>query len=203
MGMTQRAAQSLPTDYFERVYAANDDPWDFETSEYEREKYRATIDALPRASYERGLEIGCSIGVLTVMLAARCRRLLAIDVSDMALERARVRCASLTHVEFKKMSVPDEFPDEDFNLIVVSEVGYYWSRADLARAQELIVNHMSTGAHLLLVHWTPFVPDYPQTGDAVHESFLKFAREADGDSGLRHVRGERAEKYRLDLFERV
>jgi len=44
------------------------------------------------------------------------------------------------------------------------------------------------------------VPDYPQTGDQVHEFFLQLAQPA---GPLRHLHGERAEKYRLDLFEKA
>jgi len=54
---------------------------------------------------------------------------------------------------------------------------------------------------LLLVHWTPYVPDYPLTGDEVHDSFLAYAGQA--GSKLRHLTGSRAEQYRLDLFERA
>jgi hypothetical protein len=41
---------SLPEQYFTDVYNASSDPWNFETSDYEYEKYSATVDALPKAS---------------------------------------------------------------------------------------------------------------------------------------------------------
>ncbi len=56
-----RYARSLPPSYFDERYAKNLDPWDFETSDYERAKYVATLDALPRARYSSALEVGCSI----------------------------------------------------------------------------------------------------------------------------------------------
>ena len=62
---------TLPAAYFDSLYAAEADPWAFATSDYEREKYAATLAALPRPHYARALEIGCSIGVLTRMLAGR------------------------------------------------------------------------------------------------------------------------------------
>jgi len=193
--------QSLPPSYFDDVYGANLDPWGFETSPYERDKYTATLAALPRTRYRRAFEIGCSIGVLTERLAPRCDSLLSVDVSAAALARARERCRDLPGVTFRLMRVPEEFPDGAFNLILVSEVGYYWSRDDLARARRLIVARLEHGGHLLLVHWTPYVPDYPLTGDEVHDSFLAYAAQA--GSGLRHLRGDRAAQYRLDLFERL
>ncbi len=188
--------ESLPPDYFDDVYARHDDPWDFETSEYEMYKYAETLRTLPRPHYARVLEIGCSIGVLSCQLAERCGALLAVDVADAALQRARARCGTRPNVWFEKMNVPDQFPDGLFDLIVVSEVAYYWSRDDLKRAMELIAEHQSAGAELLLVHWTPVVPDYPQTGDAVHDAWLKRPE-------WKHRTGERREKYRIDLLQRL
>ena len=97
--------ESLDEKYFEGVYSAKDDPWDFETSEYEAAKYAATIDALPRGTYERVLEIGCSIGVLTQMLASRAKYLVAIDVSDKALEKAKERNAGAQNIRIRKTIV--------------------------------------------------------------------------------------------------
>ena len=67
---------SLPPEYFRRIYERNADPWQFETSGYEAGKYKETMASLPRERYERGVEIGCSIGVLTEQLAGRCEELL-------------------------------------------------------------------------------------------------------------------------------
>ncbi|MGB3768405.1 MAG: SAM-dependent methyltransferase, partial [Phormidesmis sp.] len=89
-------AASLPPDYFEKMYAANIDPWNFETSEYDAKKYAATIAALPKETYRAGFEIGGSIGVLTQQLAARCQSLLSIDVSEQAQARAKERCQALS-----------------------------------------------------------------------------------------------------------
>jgi predicted TPR repeat methyltransferase len=186
--------------YFELVYAESDDPWGFATRAYEASKYAATLDALPRGRYRSAFEIGCSIGVLTERLAESCERLLAVDVAERALEQARERCRHLTHVRFERMAVPATFPDEQFDLMLVSEVGYYWGWDDLATSQRLIVEHLEPAGHLLLVHWTPFVEDYPLTGDQVHEAFLNGAA---AGNGLRWLSGSRRETYRLDLFERA
>lgn len=198
--MNEERLESLPPDYFDAVYAANPDPWGFETSDYERDKYAATLATLPRARYRNAFEIGCSIGVLTEKLAARCDTLLSIDVSRQALEKARERCRRFPWVRFALMRVPREFPRELFDLVLLSEVGYYLSLPDLARAREEIIARLEPGGHLLLVHWTPHVPDYPLTGDEVHDLFV--AGDGDGD-GLRRLGGRRVDHYRLDLFERV
>ena len=97
------------------------------------------------------------------------------------------------------MQVPDDFPAGPFDLIVMSEVGYYWARPDLERALERSEAALEPGGVLLLVHWTPFVADYPLRGDEVHEAALSHAG---ADGRLIHRRGERRESYRLDVFTR-
>ena len=197
--MNENQPNTLPPAYFDHVYQANRDPWNFETSPYEQAKYAATLAALPRPHYPAAFEIGCSLGVLTARLAGRCGHLLAVDVSAAALALARARCAALPQVELRRLRVPEEFPSQPFDLILLSEVGYYWAPADLAWAADLLVSGLLPGGQLLLVHWTPPVHDYPLTGDDVHEFFLA---KAGADGPLRHITGQRHEKYRLDLLEK-
>lgn len=193
------ADTSLPTTYFDDVYRANDDPWAFATSPYERAKYEATLAALPNERYTNAFEIGCSIGVLSEMLAHRCDRLLSVDASELPLRTARQRLAPYPNVTVEQRSVPDQFPDDSFGLVVLSEVGYYLNMDDLHQLRQLLIDHLTTGGHLLLVHWTPFVPDYPLTGDQVHQQFL----DVTGDGRpLGHLLNQRTDKYRLDLFQK-
>ena len=187
---------SLPPSYFEDMYRDDPDPWDFETSEYEALKYQTTIDSLPQDRYSNALEIGGSIGVLTALLAPRCDSLLSIDVSETAQQKAIARCRDLPKVRFKIASVPQDYPDEMFDLILLSEVGYYLSWDDLKKTQQLTLEHLQVGGHLLLVHWTLYAKDYPLTGDEVHDSFLQLEQ-------IKHLEGLRKERYRLDLFERI
>jgi SAM-dependent methyltransferase len=187
---------SLPPSYFEAMYQANPDPWQFETSDYEAEKYQTTISALPKPLYNNALEIGGSIGVLTAMLAQHCHRLLSIDVSATAQQKAIARCQNLPQVRFALAQIPQEYPSETFDLVILSEVGYYLNWDDLQQTQNLICQSLETGGHLLLVHWTLSVPTYPLTGDLVHDSFKNCDR-------LNHLTRLRKQKYRLDLFERI
>ncbi len=183
---------SLDEAYFERVYAETSDPWDFATSSYENQKYAATIEALATARFARAFEIGCSIGVLTALLAARCDRLLSVDINARALQAARERCRSMTNVHFELMTFPRETPSESFDLIVISEVAYYWSDADLANAIDVCARQ-AAGGTVELCHYLPKVDDYVRDGDAVHQAFL-------ADSRFTPIQARRAEKYRIDVL---
>ncbi len=95
------------------------------------------------------------------------------------------------------MQFPRERPGQTFDLIVLSEVGYYLSGADLLRAREWIIQALQPGGHLLLVHWTPFVEDYPLSGDEVHECFLEMT-----PTLLTRVYQARKERHRIDVLSR-
>jgi len=184
--------ESLDTSYFDRVYAATVDPWNFASSPYEAEKYRSTLAALPQETFGRALEIGCSIGVLTAQLAPRCTSLLSVDLNAKALAEAKQRCADLPNVRFAQMALPGSFPAGPFDLVLLSEVGYYWSDDDLQLGIERIAIAASGGL-VELVHFLPKVEDYPRDGDSVHDAFLADPRYAS-------IASKRAERYRIDVL---
>jgi len=186
---------TLPPAYFDALYAETPDPWNFQSKPYEHEKYAATLAHLPRERYACGLELGCSIGVLSRMLAARCDELLCLDVSQAALETARARCRELTCVRFQRRTLPAEFPPGTFDLILLSEVGYYFAPPDLRKLGERCVAALNSGGDLVAVHYLPVVPDYPLSGDEVHAEIEQW--------GLSHIAGFRAERYRLDIWRQI
>lgn len=188
---------SLGPDYFVEVYDAAADPWSFETNPYEHAKYEHTLAALTQSTYRSAFEIGCSIGVLTQRLAPRCARLLAVDIADRPLAVAARRLTDQPHVEFRRMELPGDFPSRPFDLIVCSEVGYYWSEEDLQTAIGKIGAALLPGGQLLLVHFTPYVPDYPLTGDEVHDAFRRLLPRE-----FNRLRADRADRYRLDLYQK-
>jgi len=197
----EKPIKSLDADFFNRMYQKNEDPWDFESSPYERGKYEATLQALPNSTYENVFEIGCSNGILSEKLARRCKKLLAVDASEIAVRNARKRLEAYPSVEVREMTIPDNFPEETFDLILLSEVGYFLNREDLMVARDKMINALLPKGHLLLVHWTPYVEEFPLTGDEVHELFLESAG-IEKTNPIIHVSGRSEGQYRMDLFEK-
>ena len=186
-----RRTGSIEPGYFDALYSADPDPWRFATSEYERDKYAATLAALPPRRFTAGLEVGCSIGVLTRQLADRCDTLLALDVAETALALARTRCPG---VRFERRVVPTDWPPGEFDLILFSEMLYYLDAAGIREAASRSMSCLRPGGSVLMVHFLGET-DYPSTGDEAASDFIKAA-------GLHPAFQLRTPEYRIDRLDR-
>jgi predicted TPR repeat methyltransferase len=103
------------------------DPWDFESSAYERDRCAQLLKMLDGRRYARVLEIGCGAGYLTRLLAPHADWLVALDISQTAIERARDLSAGQTGVDFRVANIMDYKPQVDglWDLIVFSDTIYY------------------------------------------------------------------------------
>src|SRR5271168_3906794 len=189
--------QTLEPAYFDALYASDPDPWNFSASPYEQRKYALTIKALSRPRYQSALEIGCSIGVLTRLLASRCDAVLAIDAARTPLIEAGRRCADSPSVRFEQMFVPEQWPNGMFDLIILSEVVYYFSREDVDRLAARAARSLISGGTVILVHWTG-ATDYPLSGDEAVVLFI----ERMGSTCVVD-RSDRYSRFRLDVLSRA
>lgn len=159
---------SVPPSHFDALHAQDADPYGVRSRWYERRKYALSLAALRAPQYDRGLEIGCSIGEMTAALAPRCRTLLAVDGAVRAVAAARRRTRDLPGVTVGRALVPHDWPPGRYELVVLSEVGYFLSSEDLARLAGRVSGSLAAGGELLAVHWRHPSPNNPGTGDAVH-----------------------------------
>ena len=187
-----RKSGTLPSEYFEDKYQADIDPWRFKTSEYERDKYQATLGSLTKDRYPAALEVGCSIGVLTKLLSPRCVSLLAVDSSPTAIEAAK--SVSAPNVVFCVANLPAEFPKGKFDLIVLSEILYYFDKSDLARVAQSCIDSISQDGQIVLCHWLGET-DYPLTGVEASELFACHIKPAMRVRSILHNATYRLERF--------
>ena len=179
--------------YFERWDRRSEDPWGHLTSEYEQARYKWTIEALGGRRFGRALEIGCSMGGFTEMLAPHCDEVLAVDISDVSVERARERLARFSHVQVERQALPD-VPSGPFDLVVCADVLVYLTAAELGGVLPRIEAALAAGGTLLLVDYRPKVRVQPLRGDEVHDLVAQQTR-------LVLVTHDERGKHRLDLFQ--
>ena len=160
---------TLGPGHFRERYDASPDPYRLAERWYETRKYALTVALLPRGRYRSAFEPGCSIGVLTAQLASHCDSLLACDAIPNAVASARSRTAGRPGVRVEQRVIPGEWPTQSFDLIVFSEILYYFDDADLSQMLRLGLLALRPGGHLVAVHWRHPAPDHPRAGDEVHQ----------------------------------
>lgn len=158
---------------FDSMYSGTDDPWHFKTRWYEQRKRGLTLACLPAARFASAYEPGCANGELSIALAPRCDRLLISDGSPKAVHVARERTGHLCHVEVRQAWLPDEWPDEQFDLIVVSELGYYLDVSSLDRLAERMRASLLPRGTLLACHWGEPIEGCALSGDDIHRRLAR------------------------------
>ncbi|MYQ42116.1 Methylase of chemotaxis methyl-accepting proteins [Streptomyces sp. LamerLS-316] len=187
---------STPAGYFEEMYRGEDDPWHLRERWYEQRKYALTLASLPRPRFRNAFEPACSVGQLTRMLAPRCERLLAADRVASAVDTTRRRTADLGNVEVERLTVPEEWPEGRFDLVVLSELLYYFDGARLDALLARATGSLEPGGTLVTVHWNHPVPEHLYTGAQLAG---RLAREP----GLLPRTDHREEDFVLQTFSRV
>jgi protein-L-isoaspartate O-methyltransferase len=183
---------------FEAKYRQSDDPWNFTGSSYERGRYQLTLRSLMRPHYRRAFEPACSIGLLTAALAQRCDEVQAIDIAPSAVVRARTRCADFPGVTICCADLATEMPEGPFDLIVFSELGYYFKETQLTRIAESLSAALEAGGELIAAHWLGDSEDHRLHGNRVHGILREVLQRS-----CAWIKGARHPGFRLDTWRRT
>ena len=189
-------SERLPDRYFDALYAQVRDPWQLAQRWYEQRKHAITMALLPAARYRHAFEPGCSVGLLTEQLTARCDHVTATDVAAAALDATEgrlTRAGRRDTATLLRSSFDTPWPAGDFDLVVLSEVGYYLSAARLRAVLDRECLRLAPDATLIAAHWRHPVADYPLSGDRTHHIIAATA-------GLHHLGGYRDADVVIDVF---
>lgn len=164
---------------FDAMFSESDDPWGFRSRWYERRKRDILLAMLPRERFASAYEPGCANGELSFHLAQRCDRLLVSDISPRAVALARQKLAAVPGAEAVQAVLPRQWPASAFDLIVISEMGYYLSPADLAMLADRARNSLTADGVVVSCHWRHAIDGCELSGDQVDamlEARLQFPR---------------------------
>ena len=187
---------TVSLDHFTGLYLAKTDPWDVASLWHNQRKYAVTLASLPREHYRSCYEPGASIGLFTRMLAPRCDAVLATDSVEEAVQQARENTADLPNVTVEQGMVPADLPDGVFDLVVIGDLLYYLSGADLDLFLAGLEERLEPGGDLVSLHFRDRENGGNYDGHNVHQ-FLA-AR-----PGLTRVVHHEDEWFLLDVFRRT
>ena len=155
--------------YFDSLFTGDADPWQFKSRWYEARKRALTLACLPQVRYACGYEPGCANGELSAVLAARCDRLLVSDGSSIAVAMAKTRLHDCSNVQVRQLWVPLQWPAETFDLIVLSEFGFYLDAPHLDALAHRAIASLRPGGTVLACHWRRPIDGCELGGDEVHQ----------------------------------
>jgi 2-polyprenyl-3-methyl-5-hydroxy-6-metoxy-1,4-benzoquinol methylase len=112
---------------FEHKYRRHGDYFGYRTKPYEALKYARTLELMRawRPSSESALEIGCSVGVFTAMIAPEFSHIVAVDIASEALCLAAEATGHMPHVSYIQSDLISLNAGRTFGVIFCAEVLYY------------------------------------------------------------------------------
>lgn len=119
-----------------------------------------------------------------------------MDISPTAVAIAGRNCAHRPIVHLYCGALPGDVTTGLFDLIVLSEIGYYFDVEDLVRLGSNLVRRLEKSGVLLATHWLGHSEDHLLHGDLVHETLGKL-------DGIRSEYFERHAGFRIDRWIRV
>ena len=108
--------------------------------------------------YARMLEIGCGAGYLTRLLAPHADQIVALDISQTAIDRARALGAGQADVDFRVANIMDYKPQVDgpWDLILFSDtmcyLGWLYPFFDVAWLAVQLFDATRSGGRLMLAN---------------------------------------------------
>ena len=164
---------------FDAIYQGSD-PWASVDPRYtyQRRKYEALSRLLAGRRYSDVLDLGSGLGDLARLMADCSDRVLGLDISQVALGRARGRHRAVTNLRFAQGDVLDLPVDYDgtFDLVMVADMLYYLPRpiedSTLKRLATRLARLLRPGGTLLLANHFFFTADPDsRLSRRIHQAF--------------------------------
>jgi SAM-dependent methyltransferase len=170
---------------FEALYQGSADPWASASPRYryQRLKYETLVAMLPKGRrFERALDLGCGVGLMSKLLAARADHVVGVDIAEAAVGRAAFAHAAVGNLSFEQgdvLALPPRF-DDRFDLVVLADVLYYLAplnEAVLATIAGRVADILAPGGVCLLANHFFFAADPDsRVSRRIHRAFAASPR---------------------------
>jgi len=138
---------------FEYKYGSHGDYFGYRSRPYERTKYERTLSLIRawRTGRTSALEIGCSVGVFTAMMAEDFDEVFAIDIANEALALAKAEVAGRGRVTYLRSDVLNLDAGRRFDVILCAEVLMYVRQRHGDAVCRVLDAHLNPGGLIIEV----------------------------------------------------
>lgn len=184
--------------YFNFLYRKTD-PYKA-ASDAEVKKFEHAFSLLEDRQFERGIEIGCGEGFNTWRVARICQKVLALDISLLAIRRAR-KNNTLPNIRFMTFDFVANSLENRFDYVFCSETLYYLHIRQLSKAIQKIISLTEKGGVIHLLHSRSLKDDVSGLtlkefgAKTIHEQFI-------ANENLKLLTDEQTSQYRISIFQR-
>ena len=159
--------QEMRPGFFDHFFDEGD-PFGFDRNPEEQLKFARTLEVCGDGPLGRVLELGCAVGSFTEVLAPRSGEVVALDVSQSAVDQVIERTRGHSNVRAVAMSIPDDYPEGTFDLVVASDVLYYLPVEVLTAVRRADRGSVADGGAFVAVHYVPRMGSV-LNGDEAHD----------------------------------
>jgi peptidoglycan/xylan/chitin deacetylase (PgdA/CDA1 family) len=191
------------------AFFGTEDPWSYGNA-YEQVKYRRTLDLLQSLGSlhgdARAIELACAEGMFTRMLAPVVGKLLATDISAVAIERAAKRCAGIDNVSFDTLDFFNADIGGPWDVIVCSEVLYYMGGpGELPGFADRVASALAPDGVFVHAHAFEVTDDPGHTGFDWNDPFSAhtISRVFRGTAGLERAAAIETDLYLIEVYRRA
>lgn len=124
-------------EYFDELYTTSKEPWGFSYRASQQYRYDLCLQILKQFSnkYDSVLDIGCSQGQFSVLLKEVAYRITAIDIAEVAIQRAQKNYGNIDQLNFEIGGLPSlKYTDASFDLVLALEVLSYLEKEEQINA---------------------------------------------------------------------
>lgn len=138
---------------FEAKYRKHGDYFGYRSNPYEALKYERTMELMRawRPSADSALEIGCSVGVFTAMIAPEFDHVTAVDIASEALVLAAETTGHAPNVSYVQSDLVSLNAGRTFGVIFCAEVLMYIPEKQAAEACAVLDRHLAPGGLIIEV----------------------------------------------------
>ncbi len=143
---------------FEELYRVEEDPWQIGTADSER--YQIYLEFLgrqtPGGGFASALDLGCGKGAFTARLASLARRVTGVELSEIAVAKARAAHPEIRFLQGDARRLADlALPGRSFDLVVCSDLIAYFTPREAEAFLREVSRLLAPGGRFFLAAWSP------------------------------------------------